>query len=172
LETKIDYDEDKFKSNKHGDLVISWRKQDKDTAGTYSYSQTFLPKKYDGGIIITHKHSDATNVALRVKNDLGHRYFDGETLTSAGVGNTKKVAVPLTVSQIDVYMAQLNKYDEKKFKDNSFEVTFTRASWADITALTVVHGGMIVWVIIGSVICLLVICLICLWKKCSSKDGA
>jgi type III secretory pathway component EscU len=68
-------------------------------------------------------------------------------------------------------MAQSNKYDAATFKDNTFEVTFTRMSWADITALTIVHGGVIVWVVIGVVLCLLIVCLICLWKKCSKKGG-
>jgi hypothetical protein len=97
LDAEVSYDEDTFKTEKKtGNVKYSWRKQDKTTAGKYSFSQVFLPKKYDGGIVITHKSDAVTNVAIRVKNDLGFRYFNMETLKSMEVGSkTGKVAIPL-----------------------------------------------------------------------------
>jgi len=52
---------------------------------------------------------------------------------------------------------------------DDFEVTFTRATTLSILEMTTLHGGVIVWVIIGCVIVCLIITLICLWKKCANK---
>ena len=72
-------------------------------------------------------------------------------------------------------MAQANKYSTKTDgTKNAFEITFTRETHKEIAKLIIAHGGVIVWVIIGSTLLLLVIIMICLWKKCTAgkKDEA
>ena len=67
-------------------------------------------------------------------------------------------------------MAQANKYSTKTDgTKNAFEITFTRETHKEIAKLIITHGGVIVWVIIGSTLLLLVIFMICLWKKCTSS---
>lgn len=50
-------------------------------------------------------------------------------------------------------------------KGESFDLTFTRASYYDIAKLTAEHGGAITWIIIGVVI--LLACIVgCIVYKC------
>lgn len=69
-------------------------------------------------------------------------------------------------------MQQAAKYSATKddTKDD-FIITFTRATYFDIGLITMEHGGVIVWVIIGSALCCLIICMICLWKKCTGSKN-
>jgi hypothetical protein len=69
-------------------------------------------------------------------------------------------------------MQQAAKYSvTKDDATDAFKVTFTRASYYDIGLITMEHGGVIVWVIIGSALCCLIICMICLWKRCTANKN-
>lgn len=83
------------------------------------------------------------------------------------IGKTGQI--PLAgANSIGIFMTQADKQTTTAAADD-FSVTFTRATYLKIAEMTALHGGVIVWVIIGVVIVCLIITLICLWKKCAHK---
>lgn len=65
-------------------------------------------------------------------------------------------------------MAQADKYKQAvDGTKDKFKVTFTRATFWDIGLITIQHGGWIVWAIIGSLLCCIILFMFCLWKKCT-----
>lgn len=69
-------------------------------------------------------------------------------------------------------MKQEAKYAAATDKSNTFKVTFTRATNLQLAEL-VSSGGVVVWVILGCILCVLCCVGVCLWKKCTgSKDDA
>jgi len=76
------------------------------------------------------------------------------------IGKTGKV--PLTGAKSISVMLQ-----QKTVLDVSSDVallTFTRASYMEMTKLVAEHGGAVVWIIIGCVVCCLIVTLACLFK--------
>ena len=101
------------------------------------------------------------------------RYFDNKTLNKDAIGKTKKIGL-FSTKIIEIFMAQADKYKEAvDGTKDTFNVTFTRATFWDIGLITIQHGGWIVWAIIGSLLCCIILFMFCLWRKCTSgkKDA-
>jgi hypothetical protein len=129
-----------------------------------------MPKTFSGGLLLTHTAAKDTQVAVKVDNTLD-RYFNDASLVSMAIGKTGKI--PLTgADTIEVYMAQNNKWVAAD-KGESFKLTFTRASYADIALLTAEHGGAVTWIIIGCVVLVACIVGVVVWKCfCSKKKDS
>lgn len=56
-------------------------------------------------------------------------------------------------------------------KGESFDLTFTRASYYDIAKLTAEHGGAVTWIIIGVVVLLACIVGVIVWKCFCHKNS-
>jgi hypothetical protein len=156
---------DKKKTISAATIEYSWSSESPSTEGDWCYIRTYLPKKYAGGMVITHKNDADTKVALKVEGTIA-RFFDNETLKTNAIGNTGKVSLYFA-SSIDLFMKQQNKYTTSLDTKDQFKIVFTRETNYELGMLVLKHGGVIVWVIIGCTLLCLAIIMICLWKKCA-----
>ena len=148
-----------------------WSKQTATTEGAWCYLRTVLPKSYAGGLIVTHTNDDATNVAVKVVSGAVDRYFTKATLKTNSFGKTGKIPL-FAAKTIEVFMKQEAKFAAASDNANDFKLTFTRATNFQLAELAA-SGGVVVWVILGCVLCVLCCVGVFLWKKCSgSKDDA
>jgi len=109
---------------------------------------------------MTQTEDKDVSYVLRVDLNV-ERYFTKKTTHAMSIGKTGKV--PLTgASKIDVMYQQ--KSSMESGTTNNFDLTFTRASYLNMTKLVAEHGGAVVWIIIGCVVCCLIITLACLFK--------
>ena len=158
----------KFDTKTH--LGASWDDSwgdDAVTAGDWAYLRTVMPKSFDGGLLMSVDAAadNSTHYTIKVTGATD-RYFDKDTMIAAGVGNTQKVILGYADS-IELVATSATSSDAGK---NTFKVNFERISKEGIAVMTLKHGGVIVWVVIGCVLLCLIIVGVIFWKKCSKKE--
>jgi hypothetical protein len=63
-------------------------------------------------------------------------------------------------------MAQAAEFSRSTGSNNSFRITFTRASYASIAKNNIDKNSIFAYVIIGFTLVFLNICVYCMWKHC------
>ena len=91
--------------------------------------------------------------------------YNSLTLVKFGMSNNN-IVIPSADSIDVVFTATIDETVTSKFK-----LTFLRQTTAQLATLTLEHGGVIVWVIIGIVVFMLLCLGIIVWKSCFKKKA-
>lgn len=75
----------------------------------------------------------------------------------------------MTADAFELIMQSSSAFTNATNTAHGFNIKVTRASYAEITMLTLEKGGVIVWVIIGIVVCILCTCAFCAWRHFHGK---
>jgi len=75
----------------------------------------------------------------------------------------------MTADAFELIMQSSSAFTKAANTAAGFKITATRASYGEITMLTLEKGGVIVWVIIGIVLCVLCTCAFCAYRHFSNK---
>lgn len=75
----------------------------------------------------------------------------------------------MTADAFELIMQSSSAFTKAANTAAGFNITVTRASYGEITMLTLEKGGVIVWVIIGIVVCILCTCAYCAWRHFHGK---
>jgi len=75
----------------------------------------------------------------------------------------------LTANAFELLLQTKKDYTKAANDSAQFKITVTRASYGEITMLTLSKGGVIVWVVIGIVVCILMTCAFCAWRHFHNK---
>jgi len=75
----------------------------------------------------------------------------------------------MTANAFELIMQSSSAFTKAINTGAAFKITVTRASYGEITMLTLEKGGVIVWVIIGIVVCILCTCSYCAWRHFHNK---
>jgi len=78
----------------------------------------------------------------------------------------------MTADAFELIMQSSSAFTKAANTSAGFNITVTRASYGEITMLTLEKGGVIVWVIIGIVVCILMTCAFCAWRHFHNKKDS
>jgi len=150
---------------------ISWVATN-NLVNTPCFMKTTFPLKWKGGLVLTHVKNDFVNMAVHVESKTVPRYFSQHTLTTNALGKTGKIPIA-TAEAVEVFMQSgATAPTVAMTAANTSSISFERMSTIDLAKLTVEHGGAVVWIIIGILVCLGCLAGVVLWKlgKCCVRE--
>jgi len=131
-----------------------------------------FPKKWAGGLVLTHVKNDFVNMVVHVESKTVPRYFTQHTLTTNALGKTGKIPIA-TAEAVEVFMQSGATVPKDAMTDaTTTSISFERISAVDLAKYTIEHGGAVVWIIIGILVCLGCLAGVVLWKlgKCCVRE--